>query len=135
MQTRIELQTYLDDIREPDGSLTKAAVKEALQKYRSFLQLLDARLPLAEASELDAPDTARRFHAATHGNNRVTRNFLSLAVVCAVKAGRERLCRADLFEGYKMMAGDAAKVANPFDDDFDFQRMTLPGRFFHRMPL
>lgn len=133
MQTRIELQPYLGHIREPDGELTKAAVKEAVEKYRGFLQLLDARLPLAESSDLDARDTARRFYSATHGNNRVTRNFLSLAIACAVKAGRESLCRADLFEGYRMLAGDAANVANPFHDGFDFEPMTLPGRFFHRM--
>ena len=120
MQARLEL---------PDFVMGTADQKK---RFKALMKAIDAKLPLAESSQLDTAVLLRPMQRATAGNLDYIMKLLTKAVMLAVARGSERIDRADLAAAFVEQHRVAAHNGNPFDEDFPDVPLDEPGQIFFK---
>jgi type II secretory pathway predicted ATPase ExeA len=86
-------------------------------EFRTLLQDIEAMLPLKEASDLSAPETAYRCYQACGGVFGLLMKLIRSAAIQALKTGKAQLDYSLLAWAFnKKLAGERRGVANPFVD-------------------
>jgi DNA transposition AAA+ family ATPase len=90
---------------------------EEKAEFRKFLKAIDARLPLAESSNLADPDTAFCFYEATGGVVAHVMKLVRRATVIALELGQEKLTVDILALAYEQrLAANNPSMKNPFSN-------------------
>lgn len=114
-------------------STDKVLFRNSIVRWAKLMASIDARLPLAEASQLSSPKLAACLLQGTNARFGHLSALLAQGIRCAVESGSERMEITHLHTAFRRTFGSAADHGNPFDPDYDGEPLIGAGQAFARV--